>query len=169
MAPLVASALHVPWEDLDNRTARLLGYRAAGEALQAIGLGAFRQAEFEALSHAIEVRGARVIALGGGTPTAPGAEELLNDAASAQQVWIIYLRASAALLQDRLRAGGASSRPSLTGASPIEELPAVLALRDPMYARLASSIIDVDGVTPESLLQSILESLPDPLRESLSP
>jgi len=80
-----------------------------------------------------------ILALGGGTPTAPGAEALLRARAPGWK--IVYLRAAAEVLSARIREG--KGRPSLTGGDPAEEVGEVLERRDPLYLALADEVIDV--------------------------
>ena len=55
---------------------------------------------------------------------------------------IAYLHAPVALLQTRLRAH-ADNRPSLSGKAVWEEVPGILALREPLYRELAGLVLDV--------------------------
>jgi len=137
--------------DLDDVTPGILGFVSVGEAWAARGEAAFRDAERQALDEAL-CGSARVLSLGGGTPTAPGAAELLTDAKS-RGVLIVYLRASAAALAKRLAGADNAHRPSLTGApanSPAE-IELVLARRDPLYRSLADLVIEVDALSVEDV------------------
>ncbi len=91
----------------------------------------------------------QVIALGGGTPTAPGAPSLLEHFAASGRTVIVYLRASAEVLRERLRSADNTNRPSLTGAGVIEEIEGVLAHRDPIYRELAQHVVETGALTPE--------------------
>jgi shikimate kinase len=133
-----------PFIDLDTRTAQLLGSASVREVWDRHGEAAFRLAETKALTTAMETPGA-VIALGGGTPTAPGAAELLRRERDSGRCEVIYLSASARTLRERLRDADNSNRPSLTGADPLAEIEMVLAQRDPLYRELASRIVRTDG------------------------
>lgn len=132
--------------DLDDCTRLELGAATIAAAFCERGEAAFRAAEVRALRAVIGEanRGTKplVLALGGGTPTAPGAEVLLRQ-------WkqggarIVYLRAEAGVLAERL-AGQVADRPSLTGKGAIEEIGEVLAQRDAAYRALADIVIDAD-------------------------
>ena len=130
--------------DLDDRTARHLGAGSVAEAWHAHGEAAFRRAEVECLRRAMEEEVA-ILALGGGTPTAPGAEALLL--ARGPGCKIVYLRAAAEVLSARIRGG--KGRPSLTGGDPAEEVGEVLERRDPLYLAMADEVIDIGVVDEE--------------------
>jgi shikimate kinase len=136
--------MSLPFVDLDDRTVGLLKARSVAEAWREVGEAGFRRAEVEALGAALKV-GDAVVALGGGTPTARGALELIRGAQGAGAM-VLYLRASAASLRARL-IGQMDDRPSLTGADPLAEIEAVLARRDPAYLALADAVVNVDGLS----------------------
>jgi shikimate kinase len=84
-----------------------------------------------------------VIGLGGGTPTAPGVGESIEKHKESGAARVVYLRAEADTLVNRLGEQGlGENRPSLTGGDALEEMAEVFAARDPMYRRLADDIVD---------------------------
>lgn len=129
--------------DLDEWTAAGLGCATVREAWDRHGENGFRAAEVGALRRAL-ASDARIIALGGGTPTAPGAADLLGEARDQNRIALIYLRCTPSELRARLAGDPAamSNRPSLTGADPLDEIAAVFAARDPVYRALASRTLD---------------------------
>lgn len=133
-----------PFIDLDDVTAQLLGGNSVQAVWSRYGEVAFREAEVRALEEALRNKGA-VIALGGGTPTAPGAAAILKRERDAGRCRVIYLAATAQNLRERLRGADNSDRPSLTGADPLEEIEAVLAARDGLYREVAGEVIATDG------------------------
>jgi len=141
LGPMIAERLGMPFVELDDRTAEALGARTPGEALSVYGEPAFRDAERGALGVALAEPDA-VIALGGGTPTAPGARESLDRARDADRARIVYLRATPSELALRLQRTDLGERPSLTGKGAIEELAELHAERDPIYRRLADAIVE---------------------------
>lgn len=151
----LARALARPFIDLDDRTAQALGAPDAARAWAAHGEPAFRAAETGALRDAL--RGPRaVIALGGGTPTAPGAADLLRAACAARTARIVYLAAPPALLRARLARTDLATRPPLTPRGTLDEIDAVHAARDPLYRALASRTIELDGTsTPDGVLAAL--------------
>jgi shikimate kinase len=153
---LVAERLGWAFVDLDERTPAEVvalanaGAGAAGsnrprssvaEVWAAYGEAQFRAAEVRVLKRVLE-GDQQVIALGGGTPVAPGAAELLRVARGAG-VRLVYLRAEPGVLASRLSGvGQAEGRPSLTGAGVMEEIPAVFGQRDGLYRELAGVVIE---------------------------
>lgn len=154
-----AARLGALFVDLDERSARELGCARVAEAWERHGEAAFRAGEARALRAALDDCGRRgasaltVLALGGGTPAAPGAAEALRAARDSGLARLIYLRASPAALRARLvAAGGAGAdRPSLTGADPLAEIEAVFGARDGLYRALADEVIECDGMTLEEV------------------
>lgn len=151
LGPRLAERLGLRFVDLDERTAALLGSAAPGEALRTHGIDRFRMAEAEALCATLD-EGVGVLALGGGTPTAPGAADLLRDRAQQGRLQMLYLHASPSLLAERIAASGAPERPSLTGADPAAEVGTLYAQRDPLYRGLAQGVLHTDGVSEDAAL-----------------
>ncbi len=145
----LARTLNIPFIDLDDRTAALLKAATPADALRTQGQPAFRAAEVTALKAVLARQTPSIIALGGGTPTAPGATAVLLDAQGSRDVIVVYLRATAEVLMRRMHAGGAVTRPSLTGTNPIDEVPTILAQRDASYLRIADRTIDASKPTDE--------------------
>lgn len=132
-----------PFVDLDDVTAAFLGCDGVREAWERFGEAGFREAEARALAATLHLQGA-IVALGGGTPTAPGAAELLRGARDAGKVVIAYLRCEPAELRGRLERAGSEAmqaRPTLTGKDPLEEIEEVFARRDPLYRELACALV----------------------------
>jgi len=154
VARLLAKRLNREAIDLDELTPTYLGEKTAGDALRHRGEPAFRRAELAALIHALKTPG-RVIALGGGTPTAPGVAELLESGRKQNSLIIIYLRASAETLRARLAAEAHTDRPTLTGQGTLEEIGVLLNLRDTLYKSLATLVLAVDQNTPEVVTDRI--------------
>lgn len=140
----LAAALARPFIDLDDATAALMRAQSAAEAINTQGLSAFRLAETQALRDVLAFPSPHIIALGGGTPTAPGAADLLRAAMGDGKACVIYLRAQAATLQARLRQSDTATRPSLTGASVVDEVPVLFAQRDELYTLLANHTLNID-------------------------
>lgn len=149
--------------DLDDVTPSVLGESSVAAAFTKHGEPAFRAAEFKALSSLLAASG-RVIALGGGTPTAPGAAALLRNERDTERCVIVYLRSSAATLRARLKATDNTHRPALTltggGRSDvIGEVDQLFAARDPLYRDLASLVIDTSRLTPAQAAAAVLAEL----------
>ncbi len=150
----LARALAMPFVDLDERLAAGLKMSIA-EAFKRYGESWFRAAEAVELQRVLAEPWA-VIALGGGTPCAAASAELLRTARAAGRVKTVYLRATAATLESRLRDADNAHRPALTGAGhPADEVGTVLPRRAPLYESAADAVIDVDSLTPERAAQKL--------------
>lgn len=160
---LAAERLGLGFADLDDLTPRKLGASTAAEALQSAGENAFRDAEAEALREVLAAK-PMLIALGGGTPTAPGAADTLRDAGT----MIVYLRAQPETLGVRLAQTDLTSRPSITGRGVIEEVAELFDRRDPVYRRLAHVVIDTDPMDAAAMVDAVIRALEQdvPTREA---
>lgn len=154
MAPRIAAAVRTTWVDLDDKTLAILGSDSISRAWVTHGEALFRAAESRALADALDGL-ACVIALGGGTPTAPGAGDLLRRARAAGAA-LIYLRATPGVLKKRLARGGAGDRPSLTGRGVVEEVGEVFDARDPIYRGLATGVVEVGGLDEAGVGERVL-------------
>lgn len=144
--------------DLDDAVLRAMGHATVADAWRAEGEGAFRMAETQALRRTLESDAPgrpRVIALGGGTPTAPGAADLIREARRAGVAMVVYLRCAPDELRRRLRILGVetgdSNRPSLTGKSALDEVEDVFNARDPLYRELADHTFENIASVDEGL------------------
>lgn len=155
---LVAGRLGWAFVDLDDVTVELLGGGTVPELWSELGEAAFRAAETRGVRERVVAGGLgrRVAALGGGTPTAPGAAELLRDAVGAGRVELVYLRADPETLRARLEGGGTDNRPSLTGRGTLAEIESVFAARDGLYRGLASRVIQIDGMQIDPLVSQLV-------------
>jgi len=141
----LADLLDRPLVDLDQVTPGLLGCTSIGQAWSEHGEPAFRGAERDALASVLPLPG-RVIALGGGTPTAPGAADLLRAAHRSGSIRTVYLRARPETLRARLAGQNQAHRPSLTGRGVLDEVQAVFEARDALYQALADDVINTDAM-----------------------
>lgn len=151
----LSKRLHRPFVDLDDEVKAQLHCATISAAWDKYGEAGFRQAETRALRKLLIRRG-QVIALGGGTPTAPGVRELIERGQLEESLYVIYLRASAHTLRDRLSQVDLADRPSLTGTDSITEIDLILARRDSLYRTLADEVIDVDGVDERTTLRELV-------------
>lgn len=162
--------------DLDDVTREYLGHGTIAELFEKVGETRFRAAEYRALvNQALPMsRVGPVVALGGGTPTAPGAERFLRDAKQRGSARLVYLRASADALRNRLKDANNADRPSLTGKGVLDEIDDILAARDPLYQELADRIIEVDELSVEEALRRLMEASrpgppPEPIKGAPDP
>jgi len=142
----LAQRLSVPFVDTDALVEKAEG-RSVSDIFAAEGEEYFRAAEKAAISAALAVPGA-VVATGGGAVLDPENMRAMQAAAP-----IVCLRASAAAIEARARAGGAS-RPLLAGAAPREKIEELLALREPAYAR-ADLLMDTTNRAVADLVEEI--------------
>lgn len=136
LARAIADRLDLPAMDLDPLTLRAMGAATVREAWDRSGEAAFREAEVRALRDVVVSHSQGVLALGGGTPTAPGAFDCLRDAAERGEGAIVYLRLMPDVLRARVHAHD-PNRPALTGGDSLDEVDTIFAARDPLYRSLA--------------------------------
>ena len=149
---LLAARLAWPFIDGDAAVEPLLGmpipayFKAHGEA-------AFRDQEERALATVLAGEGPLVLATGGGAVLREANRRLLAERGGL----VVYLDVPATVLQERLghHSGG---RPSLTGASVVEEVPALLAVRDPLYREVAQLSV-ATGPGPAEVATRLAEEL----------
>lgn len=145
---LVAGRLGLDLHDTD-----LLVEAESGQSIDALvrdrGWAAFRELESAALARAAALGG--VVATGGGVVL-----EESNRALMRQKGLVVYLSVPPALLCERLAQNpDPARRPSLTGADPLEEIQAVLALRESLYRESAHHTLDAAG-TPEDAAGAVV-------------
>ncbi|MCE7974426.1 MAG: shikimate kinase [Leptolyngbya sp. PLA1] len=148
---LLSGRWSVPFVDLDDRTAALLGASSAGEGLRLKGESAFREAEAAALHAALAEPGEQILALGGGTPTAPGAAKMIRDWCGGRRWPVVYLALRPESLVERLERLNPLERPPLTGLVLAEEVRLLHKRRDDLYRELASHVIDAEGKSPAEI------------------
>ncbi len=133
LARRIASAYKLPCLDTDRLIAKKIGSELAPFIIKN-GWSAFRQVEAEVIADAMQHR--RVIALGGGAIETESVREILKEKAI-----VLWIAAEASTIITRLK-NAKKKRPSLTGKSHEEEVPEVLARRNPLYKELADITID---------------------------
>lgn len=143
---LLAQRLHSQFIDLDDVTVAGSGHASVTAMFRSVGEPAFRAAECAALEHVLASASpsGTVIALGGGTPTAPQARALLESARAAGTIRIILLEAPPETLGARLT-NNPGDRPLLAGASFAEEALLLSEARLPMYRTLADAVVSTGG------------------------
>jgi shikimate kinase len=154
VAQALAARLGVFAVDLDDRVRLRLGCATVRDAFATAGEKAFREAETAELAAALARTAPAILALGGGTPTAPGAAELLRDARARDRAWIVFLDPPLERLAARL-AQDAGDRPSLTGRGVVEEIEMVAQARRPLYAALADLVLREEDAP--AMIASIIE------------
>lgn len=140
--------------DLDDVVKQRMGAVTIADAWRDHGEDVFRSHERDALAELL-LESNLVLALGGGTPTAPGAADLLRAAQSAGRCCIIYIYGDAGLLRQRVLASGTADRPALVGQNPLDEIDQVLSARDPLYRSLACEMVMADQPIEELVSQIV--------------
>lgn len=143
---LVADALGCPFLDLDQLIEKKAG-RSIPAIFAADGEKGFRRLEKQVLEQTVKkyAETTAILSLGGGSVSLPGAVDLLQE-----KTLCIYLEASLETLLSRLE-GQTGERP-MAG----EDLPALLAAREPLYRQAAHITLPADGLTPEELTDEII-------------
>jgi len=155
LGKILAQRTNRPWIDLDPLTAIQAGFTDPAQAF-AHDQAAFRAAESRTLAGVLKTHPTHaIISLGGGTPTAPGAQALLADAHP--PCLIVYLHASPKFLAARLTPEELAKRPSITGAHPIDEFQEIYQARDPLYRSLAKVIMDVESLSADNALDQLVQ------------
>jgi shikimate kinase len=149
VATLLAERLRVRRVDLD-RVIEATVKQPIAEFFATQGEAAFREQESRCLAQTLAGLDPMVLATGGGAVVVPTNRALLRERGGL----VIYLHASASVLQIRLARDG-GGRPSLTGASVVEEVPVVLAHRDPFYRETAHHVVSAD-LPPLQVVERIL-------------
>lgn len=152
----LATRLGAGFTDLDDLTARALGCTAAGDALRASGEQSFREAEVQALRGAC-ADPSKVIALGGGTPTAPGAAAFIESLRKNGRAVVVFLDPPLSTLEARL-SNDTGNRPSLTGNGVVEEIAELARRRRPLYAALADFVFASEA-GPEEVLRAVEDAV----------
>lgn len=151
LGKLMSQRLGRDFIDLDDVVAERMNASGPGEAIERDGIDAFRSAETESLRSVLKTPG-QIIALGGGTPTAPGAADVLRGS----HAIIVYLRGTPEELRERLTRSDNTDRPTLVGDDVLSEVQTLFDQRDELYREIAHSIIHIDGVREESVLQALI-------------
>lgn len=160
VAKLVAKSTSLVAIDLDDLTAAHLSSPTAAAALTTHGQPAFREAEVAVLAEVL-TRDNQIIAAGGGTPTAPGAAQLIAASSIASDLRVFYLRATPPTLHNRLKQTDLSTRPSLTGMGVLEEIETLFRHRDSLYSTLTDEIVSVETKSIEETAAHIVAALAD--------
>ncbi len=146
---LAAERLGVDFRDFDDDLERAHGL-PAGELVVQLGREKFQESERELLTTLLPGF-TGVLALGGGTPTAPGVPELL----AAHHV--VFLDVD---LEHLLRREGLVPLHPWLLPNPRAHLKELLNTRRPVYTRVAAATVPTSGRTPEDVLADVLASLP---------
>ncbi|MBD5529498.1 MAG: shikimate kinase [Lachnospiraceae bacterium] len=116
------------------------------------GEEAFRQMETQLLQQLVEKKGRRVYSVGGGTPVRAVNRPLLKKLGT-----VVYLRTRPETVYERLK--NDTTRPLLQGEDPLGKIRSLMAERESAYAETADVILDVDEMTTDQVVESIMGSI----------
>jgi shikimate kinase len=146
---LVAQHLGLEFRDFDNDLEDAHGL-PAGELVVTLGREKFQESE-RALLEKLLPEHDGVLALGGGTPTAPGVPELLKP------YHVVFLDVD---LDHLLRREGLVPLHPWLLPNPRAHLKELLNTRRPIYTAVAATTIPTSDRTPEEVLADVLASMP---------
>ncbi|CAB4857057.1 MAG: AAA family ATPase [Actinobacteria bacterium] len=143
----LAKFLAVSFIDTDSSVERTSGRKIADIFVDQ-GEEFFRVLEYQALTKALENEKA-VVSLGGGAPIPERAQLLLQEIESP----IVFLDISLSAAAPRV--GFKRDRPLLLG-NPRAQWQALYEVRRPIYEKLATTVVKVDSLTTDQVIQEIL-------------
>lgn len=154
VARLVAGRLGCGWSDADVLFEQEMG-TSITDYFRDHGEESFRTIEAEILRRLLEGH-VDVVATGGGVVLRESNRRLLREFGRP----VFWLDASPAVIQERLAADPATTaaRPALSAAGVLEEVTAVLAAREPLYAASADVRIDAEA-TPQVVAERVVDAL----------
>ena len=149
LGPIAARQLGLEFVDLDDAVLKHLGATNVTDAFGLLGESAWRAGESAELARLLGAKNSCVLSLGGGTPMALGAEQILRQAQARGEIFIALLDPGESELAMRL-ANNRGDRPPLptsisTGdarADAAAEVRALFESRMPLYRALANVIVD---------------------------
>ena len=142
----LADHLNLPFVDTDALIEEKTGKKIT-DIFVVDGEDVFRALEFETLKDVLQMETA-VISLGGGSPIAPAAQEVIRNSDSI----VIFLDVSLATAAPRV--GFNRDRPLLLG-NPRAQWQALSDQRRPIYEDLAAHAIKVDDMTVEAIIATV--------------
>ena len=146
----IARGLDPDYLDMDALIEKRLGMSIA-EFFSEKGEAAFRQVESEVLADLLQTD--QVVSTGGGVVVSQKNRDLLKTNSDN-----IYLKADFETLYQRISADKDNQRPIFLNNSK-EELAAIFQERQAWYEEVASRILDVTKLSPEEIIEEIIEEL----------
>lgn len=152
VAARLAARLGCPWADADEVLEAELGTTIAA-LIRDRGEPFFRDREADLLGRLLE-REDGVVSTGGGVVLRSENRALLT----ARGRPLVWLRAPAAVLRDRLAADPHTSarRPALGGGDVLDEVAAAVVAREPLYAAVADAVIDTSVDSPDRITDRLV-------------
>jgi shikimate kinase len=146
---LAADRLGVEFRDFDDDLERAHGL-PAGELVVQLGREKFQESERELLTELLPAFDG-VLALGGGTPTAPGVPDLLAP------YHVVFLDVD---LEHLLRREGLVPLHPWLMPNPRAHLRELLTTRRPIYTQVAAATVPTSERTPAEVLADVLATVP---------
>lgn len=146
---MAAERLGLEFRDFDDDIERVHGIQA-GELVVKLGREKFQESEREILAELLPQHDG-VLALGGGTPTAPGVPELL------EPYHVVFLDVT---LEHLLRREGLVTLHPWLMPNPRAHLKELLNTRRPVYTAVSAATIPTSDRTPEDVLADVLATMP---------
>lgn len=153
---LLARELNMTFWDTDTLVEEKWGMQIPAFVAQN-GWADFRRVEREVVE-AVALTDNSVIATGGGAVM-----DSENVTKLKRSGWLVWLDADPAVIRERMARAQQQGepRPPLSGSNPLEEIDTMLHERRHVYEGASDYRILTDGLTPESVKESIIRVLPD--------
>jgi shikimate kinase len=148
---LLASKLGMEFVDLDEVIMVKLGM-SISEVFSRYGEEYFRDVESEVVKEVFTNANNSVIACGGGVVVRDVNVEVIK-----KNSVVVYLRVSPYEAYRRLM--NCRDRPLLNVGNRLEVISKLMRVREPLYLRTAHLVVDVDGRTPEDIVNDIIKIL----------
>ncbi|CAK1227420.1 Shikimate kinase (AroK) [Fructobacillus cardui] len=151
VAQELSQQLTLPNNDLDTLIEQAASLTISAYFEQ-FGEAQFRQLEKKVLAEALSLEG--ILSTGGGTPVQVSNQDLLKN----QDGTVIFLDASDQTITTRLLADSVASRPLFQQLG-MDGLLELKQTRQPIYEKIASEIITVDGKQPAEIAEEIIHTI----------
>jgi shikimate kinase len=151
---LLAVRLDVSFRDVDHDIEATAG-KSISDIFTTDGEPAFRALEEQAVATALNEHDG-VLSLGGGAILSERTRSLLTGHA------VVFL--SVGMTEGMRRTGLSGARPLLAGVNPRATFKALLDARLPLYREIAVVEIDTDALTPDEIVDAVLDQLGSPAR-----
>jgi shikimate kinase len=148
----LAAVLGWRYVDSDEQVEAVSG-RSVAEIFAADGEAGFRGLESAALRAAVADPEPSVVSVAGGAVLDPANRALLRGAGP-----VVWLRARVGTLADRV--GDGAGRPLLAD-DPRGALARLSAVREPLYAEVATAVVDVDDLSESEVIDRVLSVVRD--------
>ncbi|MGC8626858.1 MAG: shikimate kinase [Acidimicrobiales bacterium] len=147
VAALAGARLGWPVVDTDSLVEAEVGTSVA-EVFARQGEAEFRARESRAIAQLANGPEPAVVSVGGGAVLSAANRSLLRRAGT-----VVWLRARPETLAERV--GDGTGRPLLAG-TPREAIERLVAEREPLYQEVADMVVDVDGLSPEQVVDKVV-------------